>query len=169
MSIIKNLHKLNTVKIYLTSPDLMLQLENEAIYYKNNWNLAFEILGVQDGFVLIKSTQGKLPGKNYRSQIQIINETKKMFGKYIPNGDIHVRATINIPSPPEIVDGEWLTETMYYAGIFLEDIQSATGIDKSTLNDWVSGSIPMTQTVKAMFYYYLLHMMNVNNSTSANV
>ena len=166
LSIITGLHKLSTLKSFSFSPEIMLQLENEALHYKTNWNLAFEILGVQDTFVLIKSIQGKLPDKNYKSQLQIINETKKMFGKYITNGNIHVRATINIPSPPEIVDSEWLIDTMYYAGIFLNDLQSATGIDKGTLNDWVSGKIPMNQTVKAMFYYYLLHMMNVSNSSN---
>lgn len=166
LSIIKGLHKLNTLKSFSDSPELTLQLETEALHYKTNWNLAFEILGVQDTFVLIKSVQGKLPEKNYKTQVQIIDETKKMFGRYIKNGNIHVRATINIPSPPEIVDSEWLIETMYYAGIFLNDLQSATGIDKGTLNDWVSGKIPMTQTVKAMFYYYLLHMMNVSNSAN---
>ncbi|TCC98051.1 hypothetical protein [Pedobacter psychroterrae] len=157
MNRIKGLRKLSVLKADPISGESLDRLENEALYYKEYWNLEFEIRGVQEPFILIIAIQGEVLNQNYADQDTIIMETKRMFGKFIVKANIHVRAIINIPSPPSIVNSEWLTESMLDAGILMSELQAATGIDKKTLQDWISDRIPMNRPVKAMFYYYLLY------------
>lgn len=163
MNTIKGLRKLSVLKTDPISGELLDLLDNEALYYKKYWNLEFEIRGIQEPFILIIAMQGEVLNQNYADRDVIIMETKKMFGKFITKASIHVHAIINIPSPTSIVNSEWLTESMLDAGILMSELQTATGIDKKTLQDWISDRIPMNRPVKAMFYYYLMYKENIRD------
>lgn len=163
MNTIKGLHKLSVLKTDPISSESLDLLDKEASYYKKSWNLEFEIRGVQESFVLIVAMQGEVLNQDYADQDAIIMETKKMFGRFVVKADIYVRAIINIPSPTSIVNTGWLTETMLDTGVLISELQAATGIDKKTLQDWISDRIPMNRPVKAMFYYYLLYRENLKD------
>ena len=163
MNTIKGLRKLSVLKTDPISNESLDLLDNEALYYKKYWNLEFEIRGVQEPFILIIAMQGEVLNQNYADQDTIIMETKRMFGKFIIKANIHVRAIINIPSPTSIVNSGWLIESMLDADILMSELQAATGIDKKTLQDWISDRIPMNRPVKAMFYYYLLYRENLRD------
>jgi len=163
LNTIKGLRKLSVLKTDPISNESLDLLDNEALYYKKYWNLEFEIRGVQEPFILIIAMQGEVLNQNYADQDTIIMETKRMFGKFIIKANIHVRAIINIPSPTSIVNSGWLIESMLDADILMSELQAATGIDKKTLQDWISDRIPMNRPVKAMFYYYLLYRENLRD------
>ena len=54
-----------------------------------------------------------------------------------------------------IVTPEWVQKKLKEKGIQQVDICKETGIERGNLSAWVNGAKPMSQPVKAMFYYLL--------------
>lgn len=168
MRLVKGLCKVTAQKNFQISASTHAQLQEEALYHDVKWNINFEIVATLDSFILIRTTQNGSSDQDYLSKETMITLTKKMFRSYFPLAEIQVLAVINIPSAASIVNTEWLKARLKYSDTALTELESGLGIDKSTLSEWINGVLPMNQTIKAMFYYYILHLKNSTDPTDLN-
>jgi hypothetical protein len=66
-----------------------------------------------------------------------------------------VATETRLPSPAAIVDRLWIEKKMQEKGVRIKQIAFDTGVDRTSISDWVTGKRSMGQIVKAMFYFYL--------------
>lgn len=57
-------------------------------------------------------------------------------------------------TPVNVVTPDWAQERMNQRKVNLKQLEKDTGIDRGNLSNWVNGKRPMSQPVKALFYYY---------------
>ena len=158
MEAIKNIEKLG---MNLSEVD-KAKLTIGALLHKKNSNISFKVVDVDFGNypagvmkATIKTEQGKSLSENYATKESLIDLTRDMFGKFLGKAIIHVQPVTYSPAIIEVVDPEWIKEKMLKKGVRIKDIVTDTGIDKTNLSAWINGIRPMSQPVKAMFYFYL--------------
>jgi hypothetical protein len=151
MNIIKNIHKIEEL---LDEQDLK-KLESGAQLHKRHSRIEFKIKDIQPDKITIRTTQGKSPAENYADKKRLIQRTRELFGHFIKDRQIIVHATTPYePPPPDVVTPDWVRRQILNKHIKLVDLAGKTGIHKSTLSTLVNGQRPMSQPVKAMFYYF---------------
>jgi hypothetical protein len=67
-----------------------------------------------------------------------------------------VHATAYDRPPVDTVDAEWINKQMLATGTKLKDIASDTGLTYTHLSALSSGADPLSQPMKALFYYYFM-------------
>jgi hypothetical protein len=151
MSIILGLEK---VQDLLTSEDIAL-LERAASIHKDQSNIEFCILGMDDNTLSIETTQGETRSGKYANQTTLVKRTMEVFEKSLPAYTIKVEAMPFLPNPTSVVTTSWLEKKMKEKGVRIKQISFETGVDRDSISDWVTGKRAMSQIVKAMFYFYL--------------
>src|SRR5690606_7761208 len=149
MNVIKNRRLIED----LLSKDQLDRLELGAAMHKRHSRVHFKIVEVADNYVSVQTEQTKSPAKNYLLVKELEERTKSLFGSFFPDKEIKVSANEYVPPTVDDVAPTWLQRKMRDTGINQAAIVRATGIDKTNISAWLSGSRPMTQPVKAMFYY----------------
>jgi len=149
MNVIKNRRLIED----LLSKDQLDRLELGAAMHKRHSRVHFKIVEVADNYVSVQTEQTKSPAKNYLLVKELEERTKSLFGSFFPDKEIKVSANEYVPPTVDDVTPTWLQRKMRDTGINQAAIVRATGIDKTNISAWLSGSRPMTQPVKAMFYY----------------
>jgi hypothetical protein len=149
MSLIKNLRLLSG-----HSQEDLTMMEHAAVTHQRFSNITFKIIEVSDKKVIIRATQGKNPAGNYFSQKRLVEIVHETFDRFFPGKTMNVHAVPFQESPVTIVTAEWIRAQMLSTGTKLKKIASDTGIDYSYLSSITSGSEPLSQPMKAMFYYY---------------
>lgn len=130
-------------------------MEQIAFNYWQLDKLSFKILKVTRDEVTIGVTQAKLgPEKEYYSQKDLIDLIHKIYKKYFPNHGIIVRASPYELSPALKVNSEWIKKKMDEHGIKLKDIVTDTGLNNTQLSVLINGGKPLSDAMKAMFYFY---------------
>lgn len=153
MATLKNIHKLEG----LLSKEDRKKLEYGAKLHKRHSRIEFKVKSLEDDKIIIHTTQGKSPAENYADKKRLIKRTREMFGRFITDKHIIVHATPYKKPPPDEVTPKWVQKHMLEQGVKLVDLVDKTGIHKSTLSTLVNGKRPMSQPVKAMFYYFFKH------------
>jgi len=151
MSIILGLEKLNES---LNSEE-MEQLEKAALIHKNQSNIEFCILGLDENTISVETTQGETRSGKYANQTTLVKRTMEVFEKSLPEIIIQVEAMPFLPNPTSVVTTLWLEKKMKEKGVRIKQIAFETGVDRDSISDWVTGKRAMSQIVKAMFYFYL--------------
>ena len=151
MSIILGLEKLNES---LNSEE-MEQLEKAALIHKNQSNIEFCILGLDENTISVETTQGETRSGKYANQTTLVKRTMEVFEKSLPEISIQVEAMPFLPNPTSVVTTLWLEKKMKEKGVRIKQIAFETGVDRDSISDWVAGKRAMSQIVKAMFYFYL--------------
>jgi len=151
MSIILGLEKLNES---LNSEE-MEQLEKAALIHKNQSNIEFCILGLDENTISVETTQGETRSGKYANQTTLVKRTMEVFEKSLPEISIQVEAMPFLPNPTSVVNTLWLEKKMKEKGVRIKQIAFETGVDRDSISDWVTGKRAMSQIVKAMFYFYL--------------
>jgi len=151
MSIILGLEKLNES---LNSEE-MEQLEKAALIHKNQSNIEFCILGLDENTISVETTQGETRSGKYANQTTLVKRTMEVFEKSLPEISIQVEAMPFLPNPTSVVTTLWLEKKMKEKGVRIKQIAFETGVDRDSISDWVTGKRAMSQIVKAMFYFYL--------------
>jgi hypothetical protein len=152
-TIVKNFHLLNGI---LSEENLDL-LTHGALQYRKFARISFKILSVSDGTIKVQTVQGKTPQGNFADEETLIQRTKELFGKFLPNYKIIVNATEYRESPAEQVTPEFIRHNMTELKIKVKDLVSDTGIDRANIAAWMNGNRDMSQPVKALLYYYFLN------------
>jgi len=167
MNTIKNIHKIDQL---ISARDLE-KLEEGAKLHLRHSNISFKIMGISANGLFIKTEQGKHLSENYADEHRLIELTKDLFGliKFTLDfnpGDtleesgefrrscIMVHAYPFKHSPVDHVDYKWVNEQMLNYGVRVKDIQTKTGIDKTSISAWINNKKPMSQIVKAMLFNF---------------
>lgn len=148
-SIIKNIHLLSDIE-----PGELDRLEVKAFTHLRNSNIAFKIIENTSKIITIQIIQGKNKEKKYLEKkrlIEIINET---FESFFPEKLIKPQPIPFKESPVEVVDAKWITKQMLKTKTKLKDIVVDTGIDNTQLSALTNNTRPLSQPMKALFWYY---------------
>lgn len=160
MNTIKNIHKI----VDLLDQDDLNKLESGAALHKRHSNIEFKIISVDEKFtvlgklneIIVSAVQGKSLSENYADSKTLIDRTKELFKPFFPKYAINVQPATYNEAIVEVVTPEWIKEQQLKKGVRIKDIIIDTGIDKTNLSAWINGVRPMSQPVKAMFYFYFL-------------
>ncbi|AMQ00920.1 hypothetical protein AY601_4069 [Pedobacter cryoconitis] len=149
MGVIKNVHKLELHY----SPEEIAKLEAGAAMHLKYSNITFKIVSIVPG-ITIRVVQEKSLSGNYADRKTLIERTKELFSTVTGNLHIVVHAVPFEEPIVDIADPAWVAAEMLRTGVKIKDLVKETGIDKTNLSAWINGTRPMSQPVKAMFYYY---------------
>lgn len=167
MSTIKNLRVL-VEKLNLDEKRIN-RLEAGANMHKRFSNIEFKIIRFNDAELEVQIRQGKHMSKNYASEDILIQRANQLFKSVVPE---NIRLTIfAIPfKESEIVyiDANWLENKMRQANIRVKDIAEDTGLDNTNISAWVNNKRPMSQIVKALFYFYFLEKTKQSGQSNTN-
>lgn len=151
MNVIKNRRLIEG----LLNRDQLDRLELGAAMHKRHSRIHFKVVEVGEKHIIVQTVQTKSPAKNYLTAKELEERARSLFGSFFPDKEIWVLSNEYIPPKVDDVTPTWLQRKMRDKGINQSAIVRATGIDKTNISAWLSGSRPMTQPVKAMFYYML--------------
>ncbi|MBB5638179.1 hypothetical protein HDE68_004105 [Pedobacter cryoconitis] len=149
MEIIKNIYKLVGIVRHID----LLRLEESAKQYLNQLNISFEIITAKSSALKVKTRQWKCNSGNHAEIPMLISLTQDLFGRFL-NLPVTVHPIAYTPAVVDDVEPEWISDKMLNLGATLKDIHKDTGIDKLNLSSWINGTQPLSQDVKAMFFYY---------------
>jgi hypothetical protein len=150
MGVIKNIEALGSLN------ELELQkLEAGAAMHMQYSRIEFKVLEVNENDITVRVTQGESPAGNYLTSKELVNRAKDLFSFYLPGKTIHVRAFPYSVPKVEAVGPEWIQKQMHSKGVSQKTIVEETGIDKTNVSAWITGKRPMSQPVKAMFWFML--------------
>lgn len=154
MNTIKGLLKLGGV----ISAREMMELDEVAKLHLQQSSLLFKLISVGEHTITVKASQGKQPSEEYADTKWLYNRTQELFSKFLPEHKIIVQPVPFQLALVDVVDPDWIADKMLKKEVRIKDIQADTGINKTNLSAWIKGTRPMSQPVKAMFYYYFTGM-----------
>jgi len=124
----------------------------------NHWQLdklRFKVFKVTGSEVVFGVTQAKLSSEEkYMTKKQLIELVHKLFDKYFPQHNVKVQASPYEESPALKVNPEWIKKKMEEHGVTLKDMAAETGLNNTQLSPLTTGSKPLSDAMKAMFYFY---------------
>jgi hypothetical protein len=151
MSKIKNIGLIK----HLLTEDQLKDLETGATMHLQNSRIEFKILEVNKDEITIRVVQNESPSENHLSIKELVKRGKDLFKHFFPDKTIHTRAfAYSIPKADEVNPG-WIQSRMQSKRISQKSIVAETEIDKVRIGEWINGLNPMSQEVKAMFWYML--------------
>lgn len=80
--------------------------------------------------------------------------------RFFKDKKIMVRAFPYQESPANKVDSSWISKMMTETKTGLQQIVTDTGIDKTQLSSLITGNRPLSQPMRALFWYYFLSKSN---------
>jgi len=170
-TVIKNIHLLKP----LVSEEEIQKLEHCALQYRKFARIYFKILGAyaqgDKTVVTIDCWQEKSPAENYLDTKELFKRCSELFAPLYSNSkfQIHTNTRKYVPNPTEIVTPEYLRAMLLKHKIKQKTIAVETGIATANISAWVNGLRPMSESAKAMFYYYFeLVELRLSNSNIDN-
>ncbi|MBO9617343.1 MAG: hypothetical protein J7619_31970 [Dyadobacter sp.] len=149
-TIVKNVHLLNG----LLSEETLKLLSHGALQYRKFARISFKVLSVDDTTIKVQTVQSKSPHENYADESTLVDRTKDLFSRFLPDHRIIVNPSVYRESPAEKVTPEFIRHNMTELSIKVKELVADTGIDRANIAAWMNGNREMSQPVKAMFYYY---------------
>lgn len=130
------------------------EMEKDALTVWQDFRVTFKVLKVTRKDVTIGATQMKTKDDQYLDQKRLIYLTHNGFDKYFPGIRILVHASTYEESPAQKIDAAWIKKKMEDHSIKLKDIVEESGLGYSQLSHLINGSKPLSDAMKAMFYFY---------------
>lgn len=152
MAELKNIHLLGDS---INSKELEM-MEQAALMHRRHSAISFKIIDWEPEKVVIQISQSKSSSGNYfdlKRLIEIVHET---YDRFFPNKIVMVHPIPYKESKADIVTVKWINDKMLTTGTKLKDIIDDTGLNKSQLSAIINGIKPLSQPMKALFYYYFL-------------
>lgn len=150
MEIIKNIYKLVGIVRHID----LLRLEEGAKQYLTRFNISFEIVTAKSSALKVKTRQWKCTTGHPLEIPRLISLTQDLFERFITGVPVTVHPIAYTPAVADEVEPDWISDKMLNMGVTLKDIHQDTGVDRLNLSSWIEGLQPMSQDVKAMFFYY---------------
>lgn len=150
MEIIKNIYKLVGIVKHID----LLRLEEGAKQYLTRFNISFEIVTAKPSALKVKTRQWKCKTGHLLEIPKLISLTQDLFERFITGVPVTVHPIAYTPTVADNVEPDWICNKMLNMGVKLKDIHQDTGVDSLNLSSWIEGLQPMSQDVKAMFFYY---------------
>lgn len=152
MAKFKNLH---LVEPYL-SPDQLEKIEEAAKSHLQFSSITFKAIHVEEGKITIEVRQGRSGANNYQTKARLVEIVHEAFDRFFPGWKMNIGAIPFSPSPVDQVDAEWIGKQMQKHKVSLKEIVEDTGLEKTSLSGLINGHRPVSQAMKALFYYYFL-------------
>jgi hypothetical protein len=152
MAQLKNVHLLNDFR----EADID-KMEHAALQHKRYSNIDFKIVEYSPRKVIIQIGQGKNAGGNYFDKKRLIEIVHETYDRFFKDKKVHVHPIEYVQSPANSVDSKWINDQMLKSGIKLKDMVDDTGIDKTQLSSLISGNRPLSQPMKALFWFYFAY------------
>jgi len=149
MAELKNVHLLDGMD--QKSLELM---EHAAVDHRRFSSISFKVEDVSEKSVTIQVVQDKSAAGHYHSQKRLIEIVHETFDRFFTGKKIKVHAIPYVLPDCSVVDAGWISDKMAKLGIRLKDIANDTGLNYTQLSSSVNGGKPLSETSKAMFYYY---------------
>ncbi|WP_207533209.1 XRE family transcriptional regulator [Desertivirga arenae] len=151
MTAIKGIERLQGI----ISDQEISQLNKAANTHKKFSNIVFEIEQADEGELAVLVEQEQNSSGNYANQRTLIKRAHEVFDKVVPGSiKLNVKAQEYFESPTAKVTPQWIEQQMLDKEVRIKQIAFDTGINKSDISAWINGIKPMSQIVKALFYYY---------------
>lgn len=150
MALIKNLHLLEDD----LRPGDLDKMEVAASAHQRYSSITFKVVELKPDKVIFQITQGKSAAGNYQNQKRLIEIVHETYDRFFPGRKVQVHAIPFVESPANVVTDKWVNEKMLEKGIKLKQISEETGIDKTQLSSLITGDRPLSQPMKALFWYY---------------
>lgn len=119
-------------------------------------SIDFEILQINDELVLIRITQDKSFVGVYYTGKRLYEITMETFKEVLSPRQIRVHTFPFLLSPCDKITPKLIMSIMGTFKIKNKEFEMAFGVHKTTISAWVNDLRPMSQPVKAMFYYYFI-------------
>lgn len=153
MNQIKNLHLLTDV-----GEEEKLKMEHAGLLHARYSNITFKIVDYDDKKVTIQIAQGKSAAENHQNKKRLIEIVHETFDRFFPKRKILVHPIEFVESPATSIDETWINKQMLEHGITLKQIATDTGINYTQLSALITGRNPLSQPMKALFWYYFAAM-----------
>ncbi len=153
MAMLKNIHLLSDVGEKERS-----MMDHAALEHARHSNITFKIQEVTPKRIVIQVIQGKSSNGHYFDQKRLIEIVHETFNRFFKDRKILVHAIPYRVSPANVVTVDWINKRMLETGTKLKTIAEDTGLDYSHLSSLASGDKPLSQPLKALFYYYFSAM-----------
>lgn len=140
----------------IISEDLYHTLVQEIEIHARQSNIHFEVVFLDDNYSVIRVEQFKTSNDTYFSRSRIVEIVHETFDVALAPRTIKVHPLPYIQNPCDIINDKYLHDLMGKLKIRNKEFEKAFGIHRSKISNWINGSKPMGQTVRAMFYYYLV-------------
>lgn len=156
MSEIKNIHLITEgYPDHLSQKDLHM-MEQAAIAHRKLANIEFKILEYNDRRIVFRVTQGKNQAENYQTAQRLVEIVHETFDRFFQNHKVIVRPFPFVESPANQIDAEWVRKQMLKYGTRVKDISLQTGIERTSISSIVNSNRPLSQPMRAMFWFYFL-------------
>jgi hypothetical protein len=148
-NLLKGIHLLKDM-----DPKTIQDIEKDAFTVWQEFKVIFKIMNITAEDVTIGITQMKNSNDNYLEKRQLINLTHSTFDGYFFKRRVIVRASPYEESPAKKVDADWIKKKMEEHGVTLKEMSEETGLNNTQLSPLTTGSKPLSDAMKAMFYFY---------------
>ena len=119
-------------------------------------SIDFDIIRINDESVLIRTTQDKSFTGVYFDNKRLYEITMETFKEILEPRQVQVHTLRQLVSPCDKITPEFVMSIMGKFKIKNKEFETAFGVHKTTISAWVNDLRPMSQPVKAMFYYYFI-------------
>ena len=156
MKLIKNIH---LVEKELNEKDLE-HLHQAAYQYARNAGVYFKFHYIKPDEVAIEVKQENPTAGS--GEVFAVNKLvaigKELTADIFPDRKVHIRPLAYVPPDVDVVTPEWIHKELSRLKLSGVKISRMTGVDRSSISNWISGNRTMSQPVKAMFYYMVKSM-----------
>lgn len=155
MNIIKNVHRLLDEDV-----NDVAKMEAAAVAHRRHAGITFKIVDYTPKKVTIQVTQEKHAAGNYHPAKRLVEIVHETFDRFFKDKKVVVNTIPFQQTPADGVDSKWINEQMLNTGTRLKQIAADTGIDYTQLSSLVSGDRPLSQPMRALFWFYFLSKQN---------
>lgn len=146
---------INLLKKFV-SKDQYKDLRDKVELHLRFSSIDFEILQINDEFIQIRTTQDKSFAGVYFTGKRLHEITIETFKESLLPRQIRVNTFPFLLSPCDKITPKLVMSIMGTFKIKNKEFETAFGVHKTTISAWANGLRPMSQPVKAMFYYYFI-------------
>lgn len=119
-------------------------------------SITFKIISVTDRGINVEIRQSKSAAENYFDAKRLVEIAHETWDPFVEGIKVMVGSQPYRRPPVDVVDHLWIHKEMVRTGTRIKDIAEDTGVDYTTLSALSNGDKPLSQGMKAMFYYYFM-------------
>ena len=146
---------MKNIDILPLSSEAKKRLNEFASQYKRLGKIYVEVVSFIDNRLVVRVEQKELVNGKQLSKKDLEKRVRDMLTGEIPSGwKLTISAVDFDRIDIDAVNAEWINSRMEKLNIKAKNIETYTGIDKSTLSTLINGNRELTKWQKVAFYYF---------------
>jgi len=122
--------------------------------YKNS-NIIVDIVSFSDNRLIVRAEQEVLKETQQIDKKNLEKNVRDVFSDKVPaTWKVTISAVDFNRSDIDSIDASWVSSKMVDLGLEPKHISTYTGIDKTELNNLLSGKVEFTEWQRVAFYYF---------------